>query len=76
MTRSPRPKVRAAGGGTVGTVALAYLLRLCGVRVDEVPPELLLLAAGSIATAAAYLRRDGLAGAWDRIVHGDHEPAP
>jgi hypothetical protein len=70
MTSKPRPKVQAAASGTAGVVTLAFVLRLCGVDVDEVPPEVLLAAAGGVASLCAYLKRDGLAGAWDRIVHG------
>lgn len=71
MTRKPRPKVQAAASATTGAVLLAFLLRLLGVDVDRIPPEVLLAAAGAIATLAAYLKRDGLAGAWDRLVRGD-----
>jgi hypothetical protein len=71
VTRKPRPKVQAAGTATGVVVVLAYLLRLVGVDVDQVPPEVLLAAGGALATVAAYLKRDGLAGAWDRIVHGE-----
>lgn len=74
MTRKPRPKVVAAGQSTAGAVVLTALLRLVGVHVDTVPPEVLVGAAGLIATAAAYLKRDGLAGAWSRIVHGETPP--
>ncbi len=56
MNSNPvRPKVKAAGQSTVGAAALAYALRLAGVDVDTIPPEVLILGAGSIATVAAYL---------------------
>jgi hypothetical protein len=71
MTTKPRPKVQAAASATTGAVILAFLLRLLGVDVEQVPPEVLVAAAGAVATVAAYLKRDGLAGAWDRIVRGD-----
>ncbi|MCW3038118.1 MAG: hypothetical protein JWM31_23 [Solirubrobacterales bacterium] len=67
----PRPKVVAAGQSTVGAVILAYILRLLGVDVDHVPAEVLIGAAGAIATGAAYLKRDGLRGAWQRVVNGE-----
>lgn len=68
---SIRPKVKAAGQSTVGAVVLAYVLRLVGVDVDHIPAEVLIAGAGSIATVAAYLKRDGLVGAWRRLVHGE-----
>jgi hypothetical protein len=71
VTSKPRPKVQAAGTATGVVVGLAYLLRLVGIDVDGVPPEVLLAAGGALATGAAYLKRDGLAGTWDRIVHGE-----
>lgn len=74
MTTKPRPKVQAAAGASAWTVLLAFVLRLAGVDVDQVPPEVLLLAGGAAATVAAYLKRDGLAGAWDRLVHGERLP--
>jgi hypothetical protein len=74
MTRKPRPKVQAAGTATGGVVVLAYLLRLLGIDVDSIPPEILLAAGGALATGAAYLKRDGLAGTWDRVVNGEQIP--
>jgi len=75
MSNPIRPKVKAAGQSTVGTVILACLLRLVGVHVDTVPPEVLIFAAGAIATCAAFLKRDGLRGAWARLVNGEQPPA-
>lgn len=76
LTANPvRPKVRAAGQSTIAVTALAFLLRLVGVDVNEIPVELLVAAGGGIATLAAYLKRDGLRGAWQRIVHGEQPPA-
>lgn len=77
-----RPKVKAAAqGGTAATgaaVVLAYLLRLVGVDVDDIPAEVLLVVGGTLATAigtiAAYVRRDGLRGAWERLMDGETPP--
>jgi hypothetical protein len=72
MSANPaRPKVKAAGQSTAVAVILAYVLRLFGVHVDDVPPEVLIAGAGAVATLAAYVKRDGLRGAWERIVDGD-----
>lgn len=71
MSAKPRPKVQAAGSATIAAAVIAYGLRLVGVDVDDVPPEVLLFGGGALATVAAYVKRDGLAGAWDRIVHGE-----
>ena len=72
VTRNPpRPKVVAAGQASVVAGVLAYLLRVCGVNVDDIPPEVLLLAGGTLATLAAYVKRDGLRGAWQHLVDGD-----
>jgi hypothetical protein len=78
--RNPwRPKVKAgAQGGAASTVAaavLAWILRMVGVDVEDVPPEVLIVVGGGLATAlgtlAAYVKRDGLRGAWERLVNGD-----
>lgn len=74
MTSKPRPKVQAAGTATGLVVVIAYVLRLVGVNVDTIPPEVLLAAGGALATAAAYVKRDGLSGTWDRLVHGERTP--
>lgn len=72
-TLKPRPKVVAAGTSTGVVVVLAFILRLVGVDVDSIPSEVLVFAGGGIATVVAYIKRDGLAGAWSRIVHGSGE---
>lgn len=75
--RNPvRPKVKAAGQSTVGAVVLAYALRLAGVNVDEIPAEVLIAGAGGLATLGAYLKRDGLRGAWERVVRGERVADP
>lgn len=66
-----RPKVKAAGQTTVGAAVLAYLLRLFGAPVDDVPAEVLIFGAGALSTVAAYVKKDGLTGAWQRLVHGE-----
>jgi hypothetical protein len=77
MAANPtRPKIKAAGQSTVGAVIVAYLLRLLGVQVDDVPPEALIASAGAIATLAAYVKQDGLRGAWERIVNGERPTPP
>lgn len=70
LTTKPRPKVKASGQATVVTAVLAWLLDALGVDVGSIPPEVLVLAGGAIATAVAYVKRDGLAGAWHDLVHG------
>lgn len=69
-TTKPRPKVKAAASTTGAVTVLAFVLRLLGVHVDDVPPEVLVVVAGALTTLAAYIRRDGLTGAWQRIVTG------
>jgi hypothetical protein len=71
MTRTPRPKVKAAAGTSGAAIVLLYLLRLVGVDVDAIPPEVAGVAVGGLGVLAAYLRRDGLAGTWERIVNGE-----
>lgn len=65
-----RPKVKAAGGGTVLAAVLVYVLRLVGVDVDQIPPEVLVAVGGALATGAAVLKKDGLKGAWQRVANG------
>ena len=68
----PRPKVRAAGQSTLAATTLTLILRAAGVDVDEIDPAALVLAGGALATTAAFLKRDGLAGAWQAVWHGEH----
>lgn len=71
------PKVRAAAATTPAVAILAYLLRLVGVDVDAIPAEVLLLAAGTLTTFAAWLRRAGLRGAVNVLLDGQPtESAP
>lgn len=72
LPNPPRPKAKAAAGGTVGATALTFLLRLVFGEdfVNSIPLELLVFAGGAFATLAAYLKRDGLTGAWQQLVHG------
>lgn len=69
LPNPPRPKTKAAAGGTVGATALTFVLRLVFGEdfVNSIPLELLVFAGGAIATLAAYLKRDGLTGAWQRL---------
>jgi hypothetical protein len=71
MRNPTRPKVKAARDSTAGAVVITFALRQLGVDVDTIPAEVLVAAAGAIATAAAWLKRDGLRGAWKRVVNGD-----
>lgn len=73
LPNPPRPKAKAAAGGTVGATALTFVLRLVFGEdfVNSIPLELLVFAGGAIATLAAYLKKDGLTGAWQRIVRGN-----
>lgn len=79
-SKRPVPKVQAAGAGTVIAAVLAFLLPHLGVNVDHLPGWELSLAGGAIATALAYIKRNGLAGVLDLIEHGtdtaDPAPAP
>lgn len=66
----PRPKVKAAGAGAVAVTVLVWLLGLLDVDTSSVPPEVWALVGGGLSTIAAYVKRDGLAGAWRRLVRG------
>ena len=71
MANPIRPKTKAVAGASGGTVILIALLRLAGVDVDSIPPEALAAVTGAVATLAAYVKRDGLRGAWERLVNGE-----
>lgn len=74
-----RPKVKAAArGGTAATgsaAIVAWALGVAGVNVDSIPAEVLVLISGvyatTVAAACAYVKRDGLRGAWRRLVNGE-----
>lgn len=69
--RNPmRPKQRAAAKATGAAAVLAYIARKLAVPLDDAPPELWILAAGGLTTTVAWLKRDGLRPAWERIVNG------
>lgn len=65
-----RPKQKAAAKATGVAAALAYVARKLGVPVDDAPPEVWIVAAGVVTTTVAWLKRDGLRPAWERIVNG------
>lgn len=72
LPNPPRPKTKAAAGGTLGATALTFVLRLVFGEefVNTIPLELLVFAGGAVATLSAYIKDDGLTGAWQRLVHG------
>ena len=71
-TKNPvRPKVKAAGQTTVGATVLVYVLRQLGAPVEDTPSEVIVAAAGALVTGAAWLKRDGLRGAWEQVLDGD-----
>lgn len=66
-----RPKVKAAAAMTGVATVLVWLAGVAGIDTQGVPIEVWVFAGGLVSTVAAYLKRDGLAGAWKLLVNGE-----
>ena len=70
--RNPiRPKQRAAAASTGAAAVVVWIADGLGVDTASVPAPVWVLIAGALATGAAILKRDGLRGAWERLVNGE-----
>ena len=72
MSANPiRPKQKAAAAATGTAVVVIWIAELLGVDTGAVPAPVWVLVSGALATGAAILKRDGLRGAWQRLVEGE-----